>query len=69
MGIHLTPPLHLSTEERSIKQAYLDSFALSLVGKRYESLEGFEGVMEEEWDDEHWRDLGNDIVSWLRKHM
>nr|KIR50581.1 lipoate-protein ligase A [Cryptococcus bacillisporus CA1280] len=69
MGIHLTPPLHVSTDERSIKQAYLDSLALSLVGKRYESLEGFEGVMGEEWDDEHWRDLGNDIVSWLRKHM
>ncbi|KAL0250278.1 hypothetical protein I308_102451 [Cryptococcus tetragattii IND107] len=69
MGIHLTPPLHVSTEERSIKQAYLDSLALSLVGRRYESLEGFEGVMGEEWDDEHWRDLGNDIVSWLRKHM
>ncbi|KAK8869918.1 hypothetical protein IAR55_000486 [Kwoniella newhampshirensis] len=69
MTFHLSPPLHFSTEEVAEKQQFLDSLALSLIGKRYESLEGAEGTMGDRWDDEHWREVGNEIMSWLRRTM
>ncbi|WWD15807.1 hypothetical protein CI109_100231 [Kwoniella shandongensis] len=69
MTFHLSPPLHYSTEEIAEKQEFLDSLALSLVGKRYENLEGAEGAIGDKWDDEHWREVGNEIMTWLRRTM
>ncbi|KAK6902798.1 hypothetical protein I203_108057 [Kwoniella mangroviensis CBS 8507] len=66
---HLTPSLHESTEETSQKQAFLDSLALSLVGHRYESLDGAEGALGHEWEDEKWREMGNEVIGWLRRVM
>ncbi|WVW83244.1 hypothetical protein I302_105263 [Kwoniella bestiolae CBS 10118] len=69
MTFHLTPSLHESTEETSQKQGFLDSLALSLVGHRYESLDGAEGALGHQWEDERWREMGNEVIGWLRRVM
>ncbi|WWC85362.1 uncharacterized protein L201_000225 [Kwoniella dendrophila CBS 6074] len=69
LTLHLTPTLHETTESTSEKQSFLDSLALSLVGHRYESLDGAEGALGHAWEEEKWRELGNEIIGWLRKVM
>ncbi|WVQ78213.1 hypothetical protein IAT38_000296 [Cryptococcus sp. DSM 104549] len=66
---HLTPPLHASRAETAEQQDFLDALALSLVGKPYESLRGAEGVPSGRFDEEKWRDLGNEVMGWLRRVM
>nr|ODN99699.1 lipoate-protein ligase A [Cryptococcus depauperatus CBS 7855] len=69
LTFHLSPPLHSNPTTTAERQAFLDSLALSLIGKRYESLQEVEGAMGYEWDDEHWRDMGNQVLHWLRRSM
>ncbi|WRT67011.1 uncharacterized protein IL334_003977 [Kwoniella shivajii] len=69
LTLHLTPTLHEATEITTTKQSFLDSLALSLVGHRYESLDGAQGALGHEWEDEKWREMGNEVINWLRKVM
>nr|ODN81240.1 lipoate-protein ligase A [Cryptococcus depauperatus CBS 7841] len=69
LTFHLSPSLHSNPTTTAERQAFLDSLALSLIGKRYESLQEVEGAMGYEWDDEHWRDMGNQVLHWLRRSM
>ncbi|WWC69572.1 uncharacterized protein I206_103515 [Kwoniella pini CBS 10737] len=69
LTFHLEPLHNESTEKTMEKQNFLDSLALSLVGHRYESLEGVEGALDHQWEDEKWRERGNEVISWLRKVM
>ncbi|OCF35398.1 lipoate-protein ligase A [Kwoniella heveanensis BCC8398] len=69
LTLHLTPPVHGNTDETASKQEYLDCLALSLIGCRYETLDGAEGALGSQYEDEHWRELGNEVLGWLRKVM
>ncbi|WVQ71546.1 hypothetical protein IAR50_001085 [Cryptococcus sp. DSM 104548] len=73
LTFHLSPnPSHPSNSSApgvTKIQAFLDALALDLVGKRYESLEGAEGAMGHEWEGEKWRDLGWEVMNWLRRTM
>jgi lipoate-protein ligase A len=65
---HLEPPLNASTEATKIKQDYLDTLALSLVGRRYGSLEGAEEAIPPD-EDATLKDIHQEVVEWLRKAM
>ncbi|WWC61224.1 uncharacterized protein I303_103804 [Kwoniella dejecticola CBS 10117] len=69
LTFHLTPQPHERVEETTKKQEFLDSLALSLIGHRYESLEGAEGALGHQWEDEKWRERGNEVIGWLRRVM
>jgi lipoate-protein ligase A len=51
-----------------VKQDYLDTLALSLVGRRYESLEGAEEAIPHD-KDPALKEIHNEVVEWLRKAM
>ncbi|WVR05086.1 hypothetical protein IAU60_002098 [Kwoniella sp. DSM 27419] len=69
LTLHLTPTSSASTRDTSLRQEFLDSLALGLIGKRYESLDGAEGAYGSKFEDEHWREFGHEVVAWLRKAM
>ncbi|ODO03447.1 lipoate-protein ligase A [Cryptococcus wingfieldii CBS 7118] len=73
LTFHLSPPASHpsspSAPEVAKIQAFLDALALDLIGKRYESLEGAEGAMGHEWEGEAWRNLGWEVMNWLRRTM
>jgi lipoate-protein ligase A len=64
----LTPPINTSTETTKLKQDFLDTLALSLVGKRYESLDGAEDRIPADEQDSH-REMHLEVVDWLRRAM
>lgn len=51
------------------KQGFLDAIALGLVGKRYETLDGAESPSDPRFDNETCRQLGTEVIDWLRKTM
>ena len=65
---HLTPSLNASTDATKRKQDYLDTLALSLVGKRYESLEGAEEAIPPD-EDMSLKGIHSEVIEWLRKAM
>ena len=65
---HLAPPLNASAEATKVKQDYLDTLALSLVGRRYESLEGAEEAIPHD-KDPALKEIHDEVVEWLRKAM
>lgn len=69
MTFHLTPPRTTLEPEASGLQNYLDALALSLVGKRYETLDGAEGVNAVEFEESKYRHLTDEILAWLRRTM
>ncbi|WVQ98628.1 hypothetical protein IAU59_005758 [Kwoniella sp. CBS 9459] len=69
LTLHLTPSVHGNTDETASKQEYLDCLALSLIGCRYETLDGAEGALAPKFEDEKWRELGNEVLAWLRRAM
>jgi len=65
---HLAPPLNVSAEATKVKQDYLDTLALSLVGRRYESLEGAEEAIPHDRDPVL-KQIHTEVVEWLRRAM
>jgi lipoate-protein ligase A len=69
LTFHLAPAPTFSSAETHAHQSFLDALALSLVGKRYESLEGAEAP-EGQWEDNsHWREVAFEVISWFRRTM
>ncbi|GFZ46240.1 hypothetical protein JCM24511_04487 [Saitozyma sp. JCM 24511] len=66
---HLSPAFTFSTADTQTHQSFLDALALSLVGRRYETLDGAESP-EGEWEeDPKWMELAAEVIAWLRHTM
>lgn len=66
MTIHLTPNYKTDPKRTRKSQEYLDALALSLIGRRYESLEGIEQTAIFEGENQA---LGEEVVAWMRGNM
>jgi len=64
---HLMPSPSLSAMEEF--QDFLDALALSLIGKRYETLDGIEPPSGPRFKEPKWQALGSEIIAWLRRAM
>ncbi|ORY32223.1 hypothetical protein BCR39DRAFT_557623 [Naematelia encephala] len=69
LTFHLTPSISATTAETTVRQEFLDALALSLIGARYEALEGADGPEDPAYDTPQWRELSHEIISWLRQAM
>jgi lipoate-protein ligase A len=66
---HLSPSFAFSTADTQTHQSFLDALALSLVGRRYETLDGAESP-EGEWEeDPKWMEMAAETIAWLRHTM
>jgi lipoate-protein ligase A len=68
LTFHLEPPLHASAEITKTKQKYLDTLALSLVGRRYESLDGADKAIPAD-SDTSLKGMHEEVIAWLRGAM
>jgi lipoate-protein ligase A len=67
--LRLEPGEGCPPEQAASTQEFLDALALSLLGKRYESLDAVEGTLSGQYDEPDWRSLGTEVIGWLRKNM
>lgn len=69
LTFHLTPPRTTSEADARTQQDFLDALAISLVGKRYQTLESAEGASGPQFEETRFRALGDEVISWLRRTM
>lgn len=69
LTFHLAPPLHASTDGIKAKQAYLDEVALTLVGKRYETLDDAEVELSADGTNPRLEEVHHEVITWLRRVM
>ncbi|CAD6580417.1 MAG: Biotin/lipoate A/B protein ligase [Tremellales sp. Tagirdzhanova-0007] len=61
--------IKLADSHDRLKQEYLDALALSLIGKRYETLDGAVSPPDPHFDHKQYRELGAEAIDWLRRKM
>ena len=69
LTFHLTPSLRANQADSQETQDFLDSLALALIGKRYETLDGAKSSLEPRFNDQRWLDLETEVLYWLRAIM
>ena len=65
----LAPSADTPPKDVQAYQDFLNALALSLVGKRYESLVSAEPLPNSIYQTTKWRELGANIIDWLRQTM
>ena len=68
LTLHAKPPPDASQEMVKTTQQYLDALALSLVGKRYESLDDADETLPGD-DEPVLREVHTEVIDWLRRAM
>ncbi|KAK4687730.1 hypothetical protein P7C73_g2386, partial [Tremellales sp. Uapishka_1] len=68
MTLHYSPAHDADPVQTKQTQDFLDFLALALVGKRYETLDGAEGIGGP-LQEVRWREMGDEIISWMRRAM
>jgi lipoate-protein ligase A len=69
MTLHLTPPRTTLAPEAKALQDHLDALALSMIGKRYATLESAEEQICAFHYGSELRSVSHDVVRWLRETM
>ena len=69
LTFRLTPSVQANHGDTRVTQDFLDSLALALISKRYETLDGAESSLEPRFNDQRWLHLGTEVLTWLRAVM